>query len=41
VYTLLPPEQVHILQTTEWVDKFTSVTRPGRSASPTSSPTAR
>ena len=26
VYTLLPPEQVHFLQTTEWVDNFTSVT---------------
>jgi len=26
VYTLVPPERVHLLQTTEWVDKFTSVT---------------
>jgi hypothetical protein len=28
VYTLLPPEQVHILQTAEWVDKLSSVLPP-------------
>ncbi len=26
VYTLVPPERVHFLQATEWIDRFTSVT---------------